>query len=403
MPGFDAPSRPLPMTLATCHNPVHEFVSLKDYDSMTATLPVEAAVRDRYATAANERVPELCCPVQYDPQFLKVIPQEVLDRDYGCGDPSKWLSAGDTVLDLGSGGGKICFIAAQVVGRAGRVIGVDFNPPMLELARSAQTTVAERLGYDNVRFVKGRIQDLQLDLDLWEAWLAQHPVQDVAGWSGAEAEAARLRQTAPLIPENSVDVVVSNCVLNLVGNAERTALFREIFRVLKPGGRAVISDIVSDRDVPLELQHDPELWSGCISGAFREDLFPEAFHTAGFRQIELLERQVEPWTVVRGIEFRSLTVRAWKPLAATGPAQRVIYRGPWLSVTDEEGVTLTRGVATTVDAAAYQRWMTAPATQQEFWSLDSEMPVSSGGCCSAPSGLTILGSCAPQPQGGKCC
>jgi arsenite methyltransferase len=370
---------------------------------MTTALPVEEAVRERYAVAANERVSALCCPVQYDPRWLEVIPQAVLDRDYGCGDPSKWLLPGDTVLDLGSGGGKICFIAAQVVGPTGRVIGVDFNPPMLELAQSAQRTVAERLGYDNVRFVKGRIQDLQLDLEQWETWLAQAPVSDAAGWSRAEAEAARLRATAPLIPANSIDVVVSNCVLNLVGNAERTALFQEIFRVLKPGGRAVISDIVADRDVPLALQNDPELWSGCISGAFREDRFPEAFREAGFRPIELLERQVEPWTVVQGIEFRSLTVRAWKPLPATGHQQRVIYRGPWHSVTDDDGVTLTRGVVSTVKAAAAQRWMTASATRDDLWCLDAAAPGAVGSCCTVPAGLTILGGCGPQPGGGPCC
>jgi arsenite methyltransferase len=228
-------------------------------------------------------------------------------------------------------------------------------------------------------------------------------VRDATGWSRAEAEAARLRKIAPLIPANSVDVVVSNCVLNLVGNAERSALFQEIFRVLKPGGRAVISDIVADRDVPLELQRDSELWSGCISGAFREDLFPAAFRAAGLRSIELLERQVEPWTVVRGIEFRSLTVRAWKPLSETGAAQRVMYRGPWQSVTDDEGVTLTRGVATAVNAATSQRWLTAPATHQELWTLDAGAPGTSGSCCTVPSGLTILGGCDPQPTGGKCC
>ncbi|MEL7263341.1 MAG: SAM-dependent methyltransferase, partial [Planctomycetota bacterium] len=94
---------------------------------MSDTLDVDSAVRDRYAAAAGEREAELCCPVDYDRQYLKVIPQEVIDRDYGCGDPSRYVREGETVLDLGSGGGKICFIASQVVGAEGRVIGVDLQ------------------------------------------------------------------------------------------------------------------------------------------------------------------------------------------------------------------------------------------------------------------------------------
>ena len=123
---------------------------------MSNTLDTEHAVRERYSAAAQATEPQLCCPVDYDPQYLRVIPQEVIDRDYGCGDPSKYLHQGETVLDLGSGGGKICFIASQVVGKSGRVIGVDKNDPMLELARRSQSVVAERIGYSNVEFRKGR-------------------------------------------------------------------------------------------------------------------------------------------------------------------------------------------------------------------------------------------------------
>ena len=101
------------------------------------SLDVERAVGDRYAAAANERETALCCPIDYDPRYLKAIPEEVLERDYGCGDPSRYVRPGDTVLDLGSGGGKICFIAAQIAGKEGRVIGVDMNDEMLGLARWA--------------------------------------------------------------------------------------------------------------------------------------------------------------------------------------------------------------------------------------------------------------------------
>ena len=106
----------------------------------------ETAVKDRYAQAAQAREAQLCCPVDYDPQYLKIIPDEVIERDYGCGDPSRHLQAGETVLDLGSGTGKICFIAAQVVGAHGKVIGVDMTPDMLDIARGAAPTVAEARG-----------------------------------------------------------------------------------------------------------------------------------------------------------------------------------------------------------------------------------------------------------------
>ena len=115
-----------------------------------ATLDTEKAVQKRYGRAARAQEEALCCPVSYDPRYLEVIPAEILERDYGCGDPSRFLRPGDTVLDLGSGAGKICFIAAQIVGPTGKVIGVDFNPEMLALARKHQPAIAARLGYDNV-------------------------------------------------------------------------------------------------------------------------------------------------------------------------------------------------------------------------------------------------------------
>src|SRR5216110_3103689 len=101
----------------------------------------ESAVKARYAAAANAAEPALCCSTDYDPQYLKAIPEEVIAKDYGCGDPSRHLKAGETVLDLGSGAGKICFIAAQIVGPKGKVIGIDMNDDMLALARKHERTV----------------------------------------------------------------------------------------------------------------------------------------------------------------------------------------------------------------------------------------------------------------------
>ena len=101
---------------------------------MAYDFEIESAVRARYGAASQEKEEALCCPVEYDPQFLRVLPAEIIERDYGCGDPSQFVKTGETVLDLGSGGGKICYIASQIVGAEGKVIGVDTNTEMLALA-----------------------------------------------------------------------------------------------------------------------------------------------------------------------------------------------------------------------------------------------------------------------------
>ena len=307
----------------------------------------ESAVKNRYSSAAGARENELCCPVSYDPRYLDVIPNEVLERDYGCGDPSRHVRPGETVLDLGSGGGKICFIAAQVVGATGRVIGVDMNPEMLALARNAAPIVAERIGYANVEFLEGRIQDLPLD-------------------------------------EDSVGVVVSNCVLNLVRPEDKRQLFSEIFRVTRNGGRAVISDIVSDEDVPQELVEDAELWSGCVSGAYREDLFLQAFVDAGFYGVRILARDEAPWRTVNGIEFRSLTGEAFK--GKEGPCreglQAVVYKGPFSGVVDDDGHTIPRGVRYAVCEKTFAIYSREPYRDHfEFVQPLAPPPVQAGFDC----------------------
>ncbi|MCH2209940.1 MAG: methyltransferase domain-containing protein [Fuerstiella sp.] len=333
---------------------------------MSASLNVDSAVRNRYSKAAQAAESSLCCPVDYDVQYLKAIPQEIIDRDYGCGDPSRHLNPGDHVLDLGSGGGKICYIASQVVGQTGYVVGVDVNDDMLALARQYQTEVAERVGHRNVDFRKGRIQDLQLNLELFERWLQTHPVNTASDWLAAEEEAERMRRESPLVASDSMDAVVSNCVLNLVKNDDREQLFGEVFRVLRRGGRAIISDIVSDEQVPRSLQDDPRLWSGCISGAFREDAFLEAFTAAGFYGAEILTRQDKAWAVIDGIEFRSLTVQAWK--GKDGPCldrrQAVIYNGPWKTVVDDDGHRLHRGKRMAVCDKTFNIYTRAPYAPQ---------------------------------------
>ena len=175
-----------------------------------------------------------------------------------------------------------------------------------------------KLGFDNITFHKGRIQDLALDLERLDAELKSRPIDSAESFLAAEALAEELRVEHPLVANDSVDAVVSNCVLNLVEPRAKRRLFGEIFRVLRQGGRAVISDIVSDQDVPVALQNDPELWSGCISGALTEEGFLRAFAEAGFEGVRLLKRDATPWRTVEGIEFRSVTVEACKGQAHNG-------------------------------------------------------------------------------------
>ncbi len=319
-------------------------------------MDITTAVQDRYGAAANEREEALCCPIaDYDPAFLKVIPQEVLDRDYGCGDPSRFVREDDVVLDLGSGGGKICFIASQMVGKKGRIIGVDRNRDMLDLAESARTQVAEKTGLDNVEFRVGNIQDLQLNLARLDEWLVKNPVHKREDLFALHAEEQRLRTEEPLVADESIDVVLSNCVLNLVGEEERLQMFEELFRVVKVGGRVAISDIVCDEDVPEHLRNDEELWSGCISGAFREDLFIQAFVDAGFYGVQLVKRDSQPWKVVEGIEFRAVTVIAYKGKegACKEGNHAVVYPGPWKEVHDDDGHIYKRGEAIAVCSKTY--------------------------------------------------
>ena len=339
-------------------------------------LDTDRAVHERYSAAARNREAALCCPVDYDPRHLSVIPDEVLQRDYGCGDPSRHVRPGDTVLDLGSGGGKIAFIAAQIVGPRGRVIGVDSNPDMLALARAAAPLVAERLGFANVEFRRGAIQDLALDADRLESWLREHPVLGLQHLAALEQERDRLRQSQPMIPDAGIDIVVSNCVLNLVRDADKAQLVREIHRVLRRGGRIAISDIVSDEPVPPALKADPGLWSGCIAGAFEERALLDELAAAGFHGIAIERWEARPFAVVGGIEFRALTITAHK--GEQGPCweanQAVVYRGPWRRVEDDDGHVLERGQRVAVCEKTYRLLTSEPYAGQTI-GIEPRLPV----------------------------
>lgn len=323
---------------------------------------VEAHVLNRYSEGAQTRQEALCCPTRYDPALLALLPEEIIERDYGCGDPTPYMRPGDCVLDLGSGAGKVCYLGAQIVGPEGQVIGIDMNDDMLALARKYQQEMALKLGGDRVRFGKARIQDLALDLEAVEDRLRRHPIRSLADLDALTEFEARARRERPLVADASVDLVVSNCVLNLVPDRHKPALIGEIHRILKPGGRVAISDIVSDEPVPATLKADPLLWSGCLSGAFQEEAFLDAFVHAGFLAVGYAEWAEAPWQVVEGIEFRSVVLTAVKgagtPCLDLG--QAVIYRGPYASVTDDEGHVYPRGARIAVCERSYRLLMEGP-------------------------------------------
>lgn len=343
-------------------------------------MDINTEVLKRYSEGAQARQADLCCPVDYDTSLLKALPKEIIERDYGCGDPSRYVKPGDTVLDLGSGGGKICFMAAQIAGNEGHIIGVDMNDDMLALARQYQGEMQEKFGA-RIDFVKGHIQDLKLDVEITEAWLKDNP--DIST-KLLEQKKEEFRQQVTLIEDNSISLVLSNCVLNLVDDDQKQQLVEEIWRVTKPGGRIAISDIISDRDIPQSMKDDPELWSGCISGAFGEKEFLDVFAKIGFADVRYDKWDNQPWKVIDGIEFRSVTVVAVKPMEnMVKQAGSVIYRGPYESITTDSGNTYVRGVRYDLSAEDKSRLLSTHA--KDFIDPDNN-PAKSASFCASDSG-----------------
>jgi radical SAM protein with 4Fe4S-binding SPASM domain len=275
-------------------------------------------VREFYGEAAEQPKAELCCPVQPNAEDLKHIPKEVVERFYGCGSPVTLaaLVPGESMVDLGSGAGIDCFIAAKYVGAEGHVCGVDMTDQMLAVARDCQPRVAAALGYNAVEFRKGYLEEI--------------PVEDV-----------------------TADVVTSNCVINL--SPDKSRVFREIWRVLKDHGRLVVADIVSDREVPPKMRADGQLWGECISGALTEEAFLAGVEKAGFYGVSVLKKTF--WREVQGCAFYSVTVRGYKFEKKAGCqfiGQYAVYLGPQKAVVDEEGHLFPRGEAVEVctDTAA---------------------------------------------------
>jgi MoaA/NifB/PqqE/SkfB family radical SAM enzyme/SAM-dependent methyltransferase len=267
-------------------------------------------IRDYYGEAARTPKTEICQPMAIDQRQLAHIPDDVVARSYGCGSPvfAADPQPGETVLDLGSGAGLECFLAARLVGPQGRVAGIDMTDEMLAFADTARTAVVERLGYDNVRFHQALLEALPL----------------------ADA---------------SVDAVISNCVINL--SPEKLKVFAEIRRVLKPGGRVVISDIVSQAPLPPAIRFNPRLKGECIAGALTERKLLTTLSKLGLVGVEVIQKN--HWREVDDIPFDTVTVRAWKPGA--GSRMLYTYPGPFQSVTLDSGDELVRGVPTEVSSA----------------------------------------------------
>jgi arsenite methyltransferase len=216
--------------------------------------PIRASVREHYA--AQARSGSSCCSDSpgscdskntiYPIELLTSLPEDVANFSLGCGDPITVaaLQPGETVLDLGSGGGLDCFLAAKKIGENGHVIGVDMTPEMLTRARAA----AARLGVTNVEFREGYLEKL--------------PVENA-----------------------SVDAVISNCVINL--SPDKPQVFREMFRTLKPGGRLAVSDIVTNGPLPEELQKNMEAWGACVAGALDVSDYLTGLTDAGFSDVKV--------------------------------------------------------------------------------------------------------------------
>jgi arsenite methyltransferase len=253
-------------------------------------IDIQNAVRQRYGAIANSvaarRPPESCCestccsgtagdPISsglYSDTETRELPSAAVLASLGCGNPTALLSlkAGQTVLDLGSGGGIDVLLSARRVGPSGKAYGIDMTDEMLELARANQ----RKAGATNVEFLKGTIEAIPL-------------------------------------PDASVDVVISNCVINL--STDKDAVLREAFRVLRPGGRLAVSDVVVRGDVPDGMRRDLASWTGCIAGALEQQDYVNRLRQTGFTDVDLeVWREYAEWDG----RFASAHIRATKP--ATG-------------------------------------------------------------------------------------
>ena len=270
-------------------------------------------VRSFYSKAAVIVQENLCCPTQYNLTDLSHIPKEVAEISYGCGSPVglAGLSKGEVMLDLGSGGGIDCFIAAKHVGKTGQVYGIDMTDEMLQISRKNAALVAKNLGYNNIDFKKGFLEEI--------------PIEDT-----------------------SVDLVTSNCVINL--STKKNDVFKEIYRILKPGGRFLIADIISEAAVPEEMKNNKELWGECISGALTLKEFLDYARGNQFKGLRIKKDYL--WKEVANIKFYSYIIEGFKYLPnknlSDGKSVFATYVGPFDTVSFQ-GTTFQISIPVEID------------------------------------------------------
>jgi SAM-dependent methyltransferase len=244
---------------------------------MTTNTPIHEAVREHYAerikSSASCCGPSDCSSTDsdlYPADLLATLPEGESSISYGCGDPITLasLQPGQTVLDLGSGAGLDCFFAAKKVGETGKVIGVDMTPEMLERARSS----AKRMNITNVEFRQGFIEDLPVD-------------------------------------SNTVDVIISNCVINL--SPDKSKVFAETFRVLNPGGKLAVSDIVTDGPLPEAVKQSLSAWAGCVAGAVEARDYIGMMEAAGFTNVSVSPVFFDKETVDSALDDMKLDVKEY--------------------------------------------------------------------------------------------
>ncbi|MDD5038788.1 MAG: arsenite methyltransferase [Dehalococcoidales bacterium] len=228
-------------------------IAKQESGSCCTCAPEAAASSSCCGTGATSCQPQTYAERLYTSEELEKLPRDVVDGSLGCGNPTAIaeLKPGEVVLDLGSGGGLDCFLAAQKVGARGRVIGLDMTPEMIQLARKH----AQKMGVGNVEFRLGEMEHM--------------PVKD-----------------------DSIDVIISNCVINL--SPDKDAVFGEAYRVLKPGGRLCVSDVALVGRLPREIKEDLDQWVGCIAGALNEKTYLNKIRAAGFVNL-MVERSVIPF------------------------------------------------------------------------------------------------------------
>jgi arsenite methyltransferase len=290
-------------------------------------MAIKDQVKNKYAEAANQVVSggSPCCgssgntrnPITgnlYDESQISALPKEALKASLGCGNPTALaeLRPGETVLDLGSGGGIDVLLSARRVGPAGKAYGLDMTDEMLGLARENQ----RKAGVQNVEFLRGEIENIPL-------------------------------------PENAVDVIISNCVINL--SADKNRVLQEAFRVLRPGGRFAVSDVVVRGPVPAEIRKNVELWIGCIAGAMDESEYRAKLTAAGFEAIEIEPTRmykiedarqflagkgldVEAIAPQVGDKFASAFIRARKPVLTKGIAESACCAPSCCSTAEKQSV-----------------------------------------------------------------